>query len=193
LQLSYQYSVLWCSPFLSFAFSAPLVIQCLKTNRKYCDLPEIKSILVEYNLCQTKFEELKAAKDKFIKNAPQNEIVDFLRESVMGEDQSVGEKSLKQIDCVKDIVFLKPQLGLMLVKNGSKVVVREVSNQDYKDQIHPGDVLISIGDASVRNRSLSDVVQLLASSGRPLNVKFEYTTTRSLMKQNTSEGEGNAS
>jgi hypothetical protein len=188
LQLSYQYSVLWCSPFLSFAFSAPLVIQCLKTNRKYCDLPEIKSILVEYSLCQTKFEELKAAKDKFIKNAPQNEIVDFLRKSVMGEDQSVGEKSLKQIDCVKDIVFLKPQLGLMLVKNGSKVVVREVSNQDYKDQIHPGDVLISVGDDSVRNKSLSDVVQLLASSGRPLNVKFEYDACSSTI-QNTSEGE----
>lgn len=148
--------------------SAPLVIKCLKTDIRYCDLPEIKKILVEYHLCQTKYEEMKGAKDKFIKNSPTSEIVDFLKKSVM------GEVSPQQRHHVKDIVFNKPRLGLMLEKIGSRVVVKDVQNQDYTDQIQPGDVLISVGDDCVRDRSLRDVVTLLTNSGRPLNVRFEY-------------------
>jgi len=155
-------------PRIDFFDSAPLVIKCLKTDLRYCNLPEIKKILVEYHLCQTKYEEMKAGKDKFIKNSLTSEIVDFLKKSVM------GEVSPQTRHHVKDIVFNKSKLGLMLEKIGSRVVVKEVRNQDYTDQIHPGDVLISVGDDCVRNWSLKDVVTHLANSDRPVNVKFEY-------------------
>ena len=35
-------------------------------------------------------------------------------------------------------MFNKSKVGLMLIKEGSKVVVKDVSNDEYKDRIHPG-------------------------------------------------------
>ena len=75
-------------------------------------------------------------------------------------------------------MFNKSKVGLMLIKEGSKVVVRDVSNDEYKDRIHPGYVLVSVGDENVRNNSLLNVVELLATPERPLNVKFEHSVFR---------------
>ena len=75
-------------------------------------------------------------------------------------------------------MFNKSKLGLMLIKEGSKVVVKDVSNDEYKDRIHPGYVFVSVGDENVRNNSLLNVVELLATPQRPLNVKFEHSVFR---------------
>ena len=168
--------------------SAVLVIKCLKTDKRYCNLPEIKSILLEYVECQTKYEKMKAARDKFIKNSPAN-IVDFLKESLSGATHPVEKASPQQNHIsmetetggclrIKDVVFNKSKLGLMLIKEGSKVVVKDISNDEYKDRIHPGYVLVSVGDENVRNNSLLNVVELLATPERPLNVKFEHSVFR---------------
>ena len=50
------------------------------------------------------------------------------------------------------------------MKEGSKVV--------------PGYVLVSVGDENVRNSSLLNIVELLATPQRPLNVKFEHSVFR---------------
>lgn len=169
--------------------SAVLVIKCLKTDKRFCNLPEIKNILLEYVECQMKYEKMKAARDKFIKNSPANEIVDFLKESLSGATHPVEKASPQQNHIsmetetggclrIKDVVFNKSKLGLMLIKEGSKVVVKEVSNDEYKDRIHPGYILVSVGDENVRSSSLLNVVELLATSKRPLNVKFEHSVFR---------------
>ncbi len=77
------------------------------------------------------------------------------------------------------VVFNTTRLGLGLRTEGNYVVVNNIQNPTYERQIHHGDILTSIGDESVCNMSLEQIVKILARSGRPITVGFERVAASS--------------
>ena len=75
------------------------------------------------------------------------------------------------------VVFSSSRLGLGLRTEGSHVVVNNIQNTAYDSQIYQGDILVSIGNQSVSNVPLEQIVKTLARSGRPITVGFERVDT----------------
>ena len=176
-------------PRVDFFDSAPLVINCLKTDTRYCNLPEIKSIMAEYRECQVRYEEMKASKSIKLKTLSNIEIVEYLRGDA-GASTTTGieldtTKATKQnngIIAVK-VVFRTEQLGILLHVADGQVFIKGVKNQDVETQINAGDAIIAVGDRSTRNKSLAEVCELVRESTRPLTITFERKV---MLAQNTS-------
>jgi hypothetical protein len=98
------------------------------------------------------------------------------------------KESLKESKMKFQVVFNTMRLGLGLRTEGSHVVVNTIQNPAYNRQIRNGDILISVGDESVLNMPLEQIVKILARSGRPVTVGFERNTTP-LTSQGTDEGD----
>ena len=72
------------------------------------------------------------------------------------------------------VEFQTGRLGMYLnTLEDGKVVVSKVTNEDYKDKILVGDVLISVGNVNVEKKSIDDITKIISSSGRPLAVEFD--------------------
>jgi hypothetical protein len=88
-----------------------------------------------------------------------------------------------------DAIFNTRQLGLDVESGGNNnnddndndngviVAVTRVKNEEYKDIIHPGDILISIGRIQLKNnrsiKSIDDVITLISSTtARPIIIEF---------------------
>jgi hypothetical protein len=160
-------------PRVDFFDSAPLVINCLKTDTRYCNQAEIKSILEEYGKCQVELQKMKSEKRKELKTLSSKETVEYLRKQVnppVNGSATTDEKNNK-IETVK-VVFRGEQLGLLLTKaSDGQVVIKGVKNQD--SNLKPGDAIIAVGDHSTRKKSLADVCDLVKRLGRPLTITFE--------------------
>jgi hypothetical protein len=161
---------------VDFFDSAPLVINCLKTDTRYCNQPLIKSIMEEYGKCQIEFEKMKLSRSKELKSLSSKDMVKYLRKKVSttvnkspttdGVIQNTGVATVKA-------VFRTEQLGLLLHVTDDQVVVKGVKNTDFEMQLNAGDAMIAVGDSSTRNRSLVDVCEIVRRSGRPLTITFE--------------------
>jgi hypothetical protein len=97
-----------------------------------------------------------------------------------------SEESLIESKPKFHVVFNTMRLGLGLRTEESHVVVTSIQNPAYNRQIKHGDILISVGDESVLNMPLEQIVEILAISGRPVIVGFERNATLTL--QETDEG-----
>merc|ERR1712238_35041 len=84
-----------------------------------------------------------------------------------------------------DIIFHTTKLGLDIIEGGRKggeVVVTKVSNDEYKNIIHPQDTIISIGNIRLSTSNyvtnnttttlLTKVLSIISSSKRPLTIRF---------------------
>ena len=163
-------------PRIDFFDSAPLVINCLKTDIRYCHQPVIKSIMEEYGKCQAEFEKMKSLKSTELKTLSNKEIVEKLR----GKANTSTQNSEKADDIIQKngiatvkVVFSSEQLGLLLYTSDGQVIVKGIKNLDFEKQISSGDVMIAVGDFSIRNKSLADVCELVRRLGRPLTITFE--------------------
>jgi len=161
---------------VDFFDSAPLVINCLKTDSRYCNQPVIKSIMEEYLKCQKEFENMKSSKSKKLKILSSKDMVQYLRKKVSttvnksptpdGIIQNTGVATVK-------LVFRTEHLGLMLQLRDGQVFVKGVKNTAFEKQLNAGDAVIAVGDSSTRNKSLNDVCEIIRGLGRPLTITFE--------------------
>lgn len=161
---------------VDFFDSAPLVINCLKTDSRYCNQPVIKSIMEEYLKCQKEFENMKLSKSKELKILSSKDMVQYLRKKVSttvnksptpdGIIQNTGVATVK-------LVFRTEHLGLMLQLRDGQVFVKGVKNTAFEKQLNAGDAVIAVGDSSTRNKSLNDVCEIIRGLGRPLTITFE--------------------
>jgi hypothetical protein len=163
-------------PRVDFFDSAPLVINCLKTDARYCNQPVIKSIMEEYLKCQKEFENMKSSKSNELKTLSSKDMVQYLRKKVHttvnksptpdGVIQNTGVATVK-------LVFRTEKLGLLLKVTNGQVVVKSVKNTAFENQVNVGDAMIAIGDSSTRNKSLADVCEIVRRLARPLTITFE--------------------
>jgi hypothetical protein len=160
-------------PRVDFFDSAPLVINCLKTDTRYCNLPVIKMIMEEYGKCQVELEKMKSSKKKELKILSNKEIVEHLRKTVNKSGMIDGIVHNKRVLVSVKVVFHTERLGLFLYIADGQVVVKGVKNPDFEKQINSGDIMIAVGDYCARNKSLADVCELVRRSERPLTITFE--------------------
>ncbi len=165
-----------CKPRIDFFDSAPLVINCLKTDKRYCNLPEIKLVMEEYGKCQFEFESMKSSKNKELKTLSNKEIVEKLRKKVKpllnGSTVAADNSQRRAVTTVKAL-FRSERLGLLLAGEGGQVIVKGVQNEDFLRQIIVGDAIIAIGDSCTREKSLEDTCDLIRMAGRPVTICFE--------------------
>ena len=189
---------------VDFFDSATLVIQCLQTDKRYCNLPAIKSVLFEYRSYLNAYDELRSSKDKKeLKKLKGEDIVNHLKglvdwsegksemmERIVQNDgkatagkvttgKATAGKATAGRETVKiKVVFQTEHLGLMLFAkraDGARVTVREVRNKKYEAQIERGDVIVAIGDHETRDETLEVVCNRLRGSKRPVAITFERT------------------
>lgn len=163
-------------PRVDFFDSAPLVINCLKTDKRYCNLPEIKLVMEEYGKCQFALDSMKSSKSQELKTLSNTEKVDYLRKKVkllLNGSTAVDDSSQHKAVTTIKAVFRIAQLGLLLAFKDGKVIVKGVKNKDFERQIIVGDVIIAIGDSCTRNKSLKDTIELIKMAGRPVTISFE--------------------
>lgn len=155
-------------PRVDFFDSAPLVIKCLTNDQRYCNLPEIKSIMKEYRMCQEELEQMISSKNKEYKALSSEKIVEYLRHKV----NPLQNGSTNPVTTIK-ATFLSDKLGLLLSMEDDQIRVKGVQNKDFQKQVCSGDAMIAVGDSSVRKKSLEDACELIRVAGRPVTITFE--------------------
>eukprot|EP00536_Pseudo-nitzschia_multiseries_P004057 jgi/Psemu1/323294/estExt_fgenesh1_pg.C_650034 len=93
-------------------------------------------------------------------------------------DKNIEQESTREEIIQFEVLFETTRLGLGLRTEGTHVVVNSIQNSQYADEINHGDVLVSVGSESVQSKTLDQVVNILAGSGRPVAVGFERTVSR---------------
>merc|ERR1711935_202524 len=145
---------------IDFFDSAPLVINCLKTDTRYCNQPAIKSIMKEYLMCQIEFDKMKSVKSRALKTLSSKEIVEHLKKSVNESSTTADTTQNNGVTSLK-AVFRSERLGLLLHTIDGQVVVKGVPNLDFIKQISSGDMMVAVGDSCTRIKSLADACALI--------------------------------
>lgn len=161
---------------VDFFDSAPLVIKCLKTDSRYCNLPPIKRIMKEYTMCQFELEKMKSNKSQELKTFTGQEIVDLLKKKVnlVGKDSTKTGEPLQAMRTTSiKVVFKTDLLGLLLHRVDGQVFVKGVQNLDYSKQVSPGDALVAVGDSSTIQKSVKQVHGIIKAARRPVTIAFE--------------------
>lgn len=164
---------------IDFFDSAPLVINCLKTDTRYCNQPAIKLIMKKYLMCQIEFDKMKSAKSRALKTLSSKEIVEHLKKSVNKSSTTADTTQNNGVTSLK-AVFRSERLGLLLHTIDGQVVVKGVPNLDFITQISIGDMMVAVGDSCTRDKSLTDACALIKSAGRPVTITFERKLQLSL-------------
>ncbi len=99
------------------------------------------------------------------------------KRTIENENQSIDNTNYAPVDQlgtqIYEIVFYEKKLGLALRSSGGSVVVDNVGIEKYIGKINLGDELVSISGQNVNRMSFQSIIDVLASSNRPLSLCFK--------------------
>lgn len=99
--------------------------------------------------------------------------------------EMVSQSSFESVEVVggeekiirHDVIFQTDRLGLVLKKVSGAIVVEKLQNAEEAESVQAGDIITAINGVAIESPSLDEVVELLATSPRPVKISFSRKMT----------------